>query len=334
MLKDVLKYLRCPQCKHELVLVSKAGKVYPIEEVYDGLLSCSACKRIFPITNGIPRFVEKQNDLVEQTRSSFGKKWNKVSNYGFDKVTKKFHLDWFMERFGFKNKSDLKAYLKTKEFILDAGCGTGRLSNQLAELCGGHIFALDISDSVDVAASRLKDKDVTVIQADLNHLPFAYAFFDLIVCDMVIHHTPKPRESYKHLAMHLDSMGHLLCYVYKKKGVAREFSDDRLREFTTKMSFEECLKFSQIVTKFGKELSEFDPKLQRVVYWEIFKCFWNMSHGWDYSVITNFDWYHPHYAYRYDVQDVKEWTAENYLKLRWLFEGDSGTSWIGEEAKR
>ena len=40
--------------------------------------------------------------------------------------------------------------------------------------------------------------------------------------------------------------------------------------------------------------------LQRFVYWNFIKCFWNPEHGFEGSRLVNFDWYAPETAFRYD----------------------------------
>lgn len=321
MKPNLLQYLVCPECKQPMYCDSKE-----LREIITGTLKCKQ-GHSYEITNGIPRFVKDMPKDVKQTQESFGKKWHRANNYGFDKITKDFHLKWFLKRFGFSNQRDLVMYLKARGIILDAGCGTGRLSNTLAELTNNLIIAVDISNSVDVAKENLKaHNNVCVIQADLNKLPFGDDLFDLIICDMVIHHTPDPEQAFYNLVNHMKETGEFFTYVYRVKGPVREYCDTKLREITTKMSFEECYRFAEIITKFGRDMTYFNEDLQRFFYWNIFKCFWNEEHGWDNSVITNFDWFHPRYAYRFNVNEVKSWIKKAGLRERRLYLGNSGIS--------
>ena len=41
----------------------------------------------------------------------------------------------------------------------------------------------------------------------------------------------------------------------------------------------------------GIKGGEYD--IQRFIYWNFLKCFYNQELGWDTSVVTNFDWYRP-----------------------------------------
>lgn len=46
--------------------------------------------------------------------------------------------------------------------------------------------------------------------------------------------------------------------------------------------------------------------LQRFIYWNFLKCFWNAEHGFESSVAVNFDWYSPSNAFRYTREEFVE----------------------------
>jgi SAM-dependent methyltransferase len=207
------------------------------------------------------------------------------------------------------------------------------------------IFGLDISYGVRTAYKDLGAlPNLNFVQGDLTRLPFAPASFDFIGCDQVIHHTPSTRESLRHLVTRLASGGHICFYVYKKKGPVREFCDDHIRAQTVHMSPEECLKVSEAITKFGKALSDLKltidvpedipilgikagkQDLQRFIYWNMFKCYWNDTMDWDSNVITNFDWYHPLHAHRHTKEEVEQWCKEEQLGIEHMDIQESGIS--------
>jgi len=94
------------------------------------------------------------------------------------------------------------------------------------------------------------------------------------------------------------------------------------------MSAEDCYAFCRGITELGRALTnvhaevdvpEAIPMLgieagtqdvQRFVYWNVMKCFWNGDYDFETNVIVNFDWYHPHYAYRHTVDEVRGWFDE------------------------
>jgi hypothetical protein len=63
----------------------------------------------------------------------------------------------------------------------------------------------------------------------------------------------------------------------------------------------------------GIKAGDFD--IQRFIYWNFLKCFWNEQFGWENSVLTNFDWYGPANAIRYSEEEFKGWILNNKLKI-------------------
>jgi hypothetical protein len=154
------------------------------------------------------------------------------------------------------------------------------------------------------------------------------------------------------LARHLADQGRLALYVYKRKGPIREFTDDYLREFTTRMTAEECYRFCQAVTRLGKALSDLKAEvtipadlellhmeagpqdLQRFFYWNVMKCFWNDDYDFVTNTIINFDWYHPKYASRHTLEEVEDWFRVHDLTMERVAVIPSGIAALGKRAGR
>ena len=279
----------------------------------------------------IPRFVD--NKIINQTQVSFGHKWQKYAQTALGKQEK--NKKWFLEQYGW-NENDFKNFISSRNKILDIGCGIGYVSNWVASESNADVFGVDISRSVDEAHKLFnpyKKNNLQFIQADISQLPFEKEFFDLIICKEMIHHTPDPRKNFSKLVQNLKPGGAICIYVYNKKGPIREFCDDYIRNFTTKLSTSECEKFAEAMTEFGKSLREMNIKikvpkdipfldisvgeydLQRFVYWNFFKCWWDDDGDKDYSNAVNFDWYHPPYAFRYSEEEFRSWFDEEDLKI-------------------
>jgi 2-polyprenyl-3-methyl-5-hydroxy-6-metoxy-1,4-benzoquinol methylase len=79
--------------------------------------------------------------------------------------------------------------------ILDAGCGNGTLSAGLAER-GATVVALDLSESVLQADSRLAHPRLHFVQGDLFFPPLRQQVFDAIYSCGVFHHTPDTRRCF------------------------------------------------------------------------------------------------------------------------------------------
>jgi hypothetical protein len=54
--------------------------------------------------------------------------------------------------------------------------------------------------------------------------------------------------------------------------------------------------------------------IQRFIYWNFLKCFWNADLGWDTSLVTNFDWYSPSNARRFTDAEVRAIAAAHGME--------------------
>ncbi|HWU38787.1 MAG TPA: class I SAM-dependent methyltransferase [Candidatus Acidoferrum sp.] len=319
------------------------------QEIAYGQLSAASGRR-YPITGGVPvlllpaAWAEGQGE----TRKSFSEKWKRARNYR--EATRHHYAKWYLERYGLLTLEGLRAFLAPKRRILDAGTGHGRDAEWFSQNSAGIVFGIDISTGIYNAYRDLHHiENLHFAQADLTRLPFPEGFFDFISCDQVIHHTPNVRESLHALLRHLVPGGHIAIYVYKKKGPVREFCDDYIRKQTVGMPPDECMRICESITKFGKALSDLRVEievpedipvleikagrydLQRFIYWNMFKCYWNDTIDWDNNTITNFDWYHPFHAHRHTPEEVRGWCESAGLEIVHFDVVESGISVLGRK---
>lgn len=302
----------------------------------------------YPVRDGIPRFVAPDRMHAEQasTGDTFSHKWNRIATFGHDDATRRFHHQWYLQRYGWKDEQEFAAFLGGRERVLDAGCGVGRDVAWYLKHTHGLVAGVDISTAVDAAAANVGPHErLVLVQGDLARLPFPPDFFDYIACDQVLQHTVDPHASFRHLLSRLRPGGVLAFYVYKVKGPIREFSDDHLRHATMAMSEDEAYRFSEAVTKFGKALTEQGIEieipadipelgisagrfnLQRWLYWNVFKCFYNADWDWETNVMTNYDWYRPATAHRYRPEQIRAWIEAEALEILHEDVGDAGISY-------
>lgn len=86
----------------------------------------------------------------------------------------------------------LRAAGRTAEHcdVLDAGCGTGGTLSHLPDSCRG--TGIDFSlDALDLARERGLSR---LVHGSVEHLPFAEASFDLVLCSDVIYHLGVTRD--------------------------------------------------------------------------------------------------------------------------------------------
>jgi demethylmenaquinone methyltransferase/2-methoxy-6-polyprenyl-1,4-benzoquinol methylase len=95
--------------------------------------------------------------------------------------------------------------------ILEPGCGTGRLTEVLADVAGpsGFVLALDISPRmVEATLKRMrKRRNVRVICASAEEFPFNRSFFDAVICHNVFPHFDDKAATVKKLADSMKTSG-------------------------------------------------------------------------------------------------------------------------------
>lgn len=223
MQMKLLEKLVCPKCHGELSCqVTEAAEN---EEIEAGTLECAGCAQVYPITSGIPRFVETDNYAT-----SFGYQWNRFrleqidSNNGTQLSTNRFYSEtgW------------TKEWMKEK-WLLDAGCGAGRFVD-VASQVDCDVVGLDISNAVDAARANLPGrKNVHFVQASIYELPFRSNVFDGCYCIGVVQHTPDPQKAIGTLPRVLRPGGRIAITAYERKPWTLLYGKYLLRPLTKRL---------------------------------------------------------------------------------------------------
>ena len=232
MKRKLLEIICCPKCK-----VSLDAPYFDGDEVTDLMLTCGSCTKEYPVTNGIPRFVESENYAT-----SFGYQWN---------LFRKEQLDSYNGTKLSANRLWSEGQWKDGDFkgkwVLDAGCGAGRFLDA-ASRSEGQIVGVDISSAIDAAKANLEGRDnLHFVQASINDLPFGPGTFDLVYCIGVIQHTPDPAASLVSIANMVKSQGEIAVTIYPRKPWTKLFSKYWLRPITKRMKKETLLKLIRAV---------------------------------------------------------------------------------------
>jgi 2-polyprenyl-3-methyl-5-hydroxy-6-metoxy-1,4-benzoquinol methylase len=178
----LLQWLVCPECRGALDL---AVQIERDGEVEEGVLRCGPCRKDYPVSRGIPRFVPPENYAA-----SFGRQWNKFARLQLDSRN---GTSFSRQRFYSITEWDPGA-LQGK-LVLDAGCGAGRFA-EVALQAGAEVVAVDLSSAVDACRQNLSaHRLIHWVQASLYELPFRDGTFDYVYCIGVIQHTPDPKRS-------------------------------------------------------------------------------------------------------------------------------------------
>jgi SAM-dependent methyltransferase len=301
------------------------------DDVLEGTLSADT--HSWAIRDGIPSFVSEDVGAAQTVRS-FGEKWDKHRYYR--EHTRRFYTQWYLARFGFGDLDGLRAFLADKKLILDAGTGAGRDASNFAANSQATVFGVDTAwYALHSVALDEKRPDIQLVHADVNRLPFPDGFFDFINCDQVIHHTPDPPATFLNLGKKLEPGGQITTYVYRKKAVLREFTDDFVRERIKDLSFEQALEVCEAITKLGKAFADLHATVdipedipilgiekgkidvQRFMHWNVMKCFWNDEFDFFTNNVVNADWYHPVHCFRYTPEEFRAWFDQGWEILFW-----------------
>jgi ubiquinone/menaquinone biosynthesis C-methylase UbiE len=177
---SLLPLLVSPDDRSPLTLIVTAQDG---DDIRTGTLQ-DAAGRTFPIEDGIPRLLP--GAMLDAQKSEIAARDAQVEAY--DAMSG-------LNAFG---KVEIPMVLRRlqpqpTDRLLEAGCGTGRMTQVLAGRVR-ELTAIDFSfESLRVNAKKLQAAGITnvhLVQADLCRLPFAPAVFDRIVSCQVLEHVP------------------------------------------------------------------------------------------------------------------------------------------------
>jgi SAM-dependent methyltransferase/uncharacterized protein YbaR (Trm112 family) len=250
----LLSILACPVCGHDLKCAAEKREG---DDVLEGALSCTGCAARFPITNGVPRLLAMQRasidplaEVKEATQSSFGFEWQHWARHGWEGP----EINLATEEPLFLLKARLEPSQFAGKLVLDAGCGNGRYS-YFASNFGGRVVGVDLSAAVDVARENLRSHaNVSIVQADLFHLPFKKHVFDIVFSIGVLMHTGDARVALGSIREHLAPGGSLTAHFYGEGNKIYEWMDRTIRGRTTKLSPRQLMDFTNRLHAVAKML--------------------------------------------------------------------------------
>ena len=209
--------LVCPECKSELFLTQN-----PIH----GMLSCSACKKDWPIEQGIPDFrsdkkkywgeyeEDKMVDLISDCQKKGWSQalkdffWEKDPRY-YDYILDEKRANWHF-----------LLSLSKEARILDLGCGWGTLSFALAKKYQ-EVFAFDTTrqrlEFIQMRRQSENIENLFPLCGQINYLPFRDNSFDLVVLNGVLEWVPSIEIDKKPYAAQKEALKEA-CRVLKENG--------------------------------------------------------------------------------------------------------------------
>lgn len=180
MIEELLPHLVSPNTGGPLDLSVQRREG---QTIVDGTLSDEAGHR-YPIQDSIPRLLPQT--MLDAQHAEMAARDAQVADY--DRMA-------FLHLFGQTEIPLTRRALSARagDHVLEAGCGTGRMTRRLASGVRDFV-AMDFSfESLRVNQRKLRAAGlghIPLIQADLCHLPFASGTFDRVVSCQVLEHVP------------------------------------------------------------------------------------------------------------------------------------------------
>lgn len=276
-----------------------------------------------------------EHDAQQHTNEAFTEKWAKYGGSEEQERLYAFQRAWYLKLYGFPDEAALRSHLTQFEVIFDAGCGLGYKAAWLAELAPhALVVGMDFSDAARQAATAYSAlPNLFFVQGDIAQTGFRDGAIGYASCDQVIMHTENPEATFAELSrITRRPGGEVACYFYAKKALPRELLDEHFRSACKQMGHDELWQMSEQLAELGRLLSDLNvvvdfpeipalgikggrQDLQRFIYWNFVKCFWNAELGRETSIVTNFDWYSPANARRFGEEEVREIVARNGLRI-------------------
>jgi arsenite methyltransferase len=290
----------------------------------------------FEIRDGIPRARTAPTSAMAQTAAAFAFKWQQKESFESD-VVLRLTRDHVTDRYGSIATADWWAEHGPNPVVIDAGCGAGLTALAMLEsvLPRIHYLGIDISDAVDVAAERLRERGLpgAFIQADFTDLPLADGIATFVLAEGTLHHTDDTRYAFHQVARLVAPGGRFGFYVYRRKAPIREFTDDYIRERLQEMTPEQAWDAMKPLTRLGIALGELGAEVdvpediellgipagrhdvQRLFYWYVCKAYHRPEFTFEENNHVNYDWFAPANAHRHTEDELHAWCEEAGLTI-------------------
>jgi len=311
MKEELLDIICCPECHSKFDIINRIDRE---KEIVSGSLFCGRCNIEYPILDGLP-IILKNIDKQNTTQKAFSEQWKLQNDGYFEKNTiygesEEDELIAFKEAFEIIKSSDLSG-----KIILDAGCGSGRLTKYIGMLAkDSTVIGFDFSNAAKVAYNRCKDvRNVHIIQCDLLYPPFKAYLFDYVWSEGVIVHTLNSFNAFTMLDRLVATNGRLYIWVYPKN----KFSPYR---FARDILYKPYLLPSSLIYRFSWLFAV--PSYCFTKFLGLIKVI-KKKYKLKTLVFGYFDNLSPEFQHRHTKAEVRNWfSSHNYQRIKII--GDIG----------
>jgi 2-polyprenyl-3-methyl-5-hydroxy-6-metoxy-1,4-benzoquinol methylase len=194
----------------------------PLDSEEESLV-CTKHGHVFPIVDGLPRFVGDLGSGPAQVQEAFDYEHRRFEDSDYTVFGPQL-VDQFLERV------NLPASFFEGKRCVDIGCGSGRWSYALAEL-GADVTSVDLtSGGIEMLYAEIGHRpNVSVAQANIFELPFEPESFDFVMSWGVLHHTQSTKQAFDRIVPLVRSGGTLFVMVYESGQRWNEHTTDAVR---------------------------------------------------------------------------------------------------------
>ncbi len=271
----------------------------------EGAVACARCSAVYPIVNGVVRFVDR-----EHYAGSFGLQWNRHRLAQLDSHSGlTLSRDRLFEATGWAR--DLRG-----QKILEAGSGAGRFTEILVGT-GAEVVSLDLSSAVDANyANNGHHPNLLLLQADMSAIPIRPLAMDKVLCLGVLQHTPDPAVSFQNLSKHVRPGGELVIDVYAARLSALIAWKYALRPLTKHMDRERLYRWIARLTpplvplsaRLYRVAGRLGARLLPIIQYDHLGLSPELNREW--AILDTFDMYSPAHDHPQTIGTVRSWYAD------------------------
>ena len=193
--------------------------------------------------------------------------------------------------------------------MLDAGCGNGRFTDQVART-GAEVIGIDLGWGVFSAFEHTRSApNVHIVRGDIFRLPFPEAIFDRVFSIGVLHHTGNAGAAFDALARALRPNGLIVAHVYGKGLWTYELLDALIRGGTTRLSIQDQIRFAEWTSALARWFGR-GGRIRKALYWHLFQHLNILP-----TVTHMYDWWSAPIATHHTREEVIGWFERNGLEI-------------------
>jgi SAM-dependent methyltransferase len=310
-----------PDATLRSLLVCPVDGLPLVFDAAQGLYTSNGGSRVYPVVDGIPclfapnTWPEGTRDVTDTVRAFYEE--TPFPNY--DDLDTRESLMQKARRGVFARLLDEQ--LPRPALVLEAGCGTGQLSNFLGMGWNRTVVGADLCLNSLRLAKGFRDRcsieNAHFVQMNLFRPPFADETFDVVISNGVLHHTSDPHGGFRAIAAKLKPGGHIIIGLYNWLG--------RLPTLWRR----------RLIETFGERRLLLDERLRRNALNEGRRSAWFKD-----------QYAHPHES-QHSMREVSRWfdeasidtlssipllAGEEFTDETQLFERHPRTTWLDEIA--